>query len=238
LAALSFVIWTQSFKRTAAPDRSEGPQKQPSTIDDIHCIHRLKNKRLTLVNFDQRQVSDFGQVAPPSCRGSLMHTKDILAAELRKAGLPLMAKMAAEGVYSSGLSLHAMPDRVLRRDLEDAHSELASKLLRRVDAGEFEATEHEIDEGNARMVTSGMIVSLNTPSALSPPLAPERDSELKAAGASPSSRPTSAAFTIYFSSGCLAAQGPRLIDLAPRPGVPRKAPTARIWCPKCGSQSC
>ena len=83
-----------------------------------------------------------------------MHTKDILAAELRKAGLPLMAKMAAEGVYSNGLSLHAMPEMVLRRDLEDANSVLASKLLRRVDAGEFEATEDEIDEGNARMVTS------------------------------------------------------------------------------------
>ena len=34
-----------------------------------------------------------------------MHTKDILADELRKAGLPLMAKMAAAGVYSNGLSL-------------------------------------------------------------------------------------------------------------------------------------
>ena len=98
-----------------------------------------------------------------------MHTKDILAAELRKAGLPLMAKMAADGTYSDGLSLHAMPEMVLRRDLEDANSELASKLLRRVDAGEFEATDDEIDEGNARMVTSGMVVALahkfNTPRA-------------------------------------------------------------------------
>jgi hypothetical protein len=98
-----------------------------------------------------------------------MHTKDILASELRKAGLPLMAKMAGAGVYSNGLSLHAMPEMVLRRDLENAHTELALELLRRVDAGEFESTEDEIDEGNARMVTSGMIVALaqkfNTPRA-------------------------------------------------------------------------
>jgi hypothetical protein len=89
-----------------------------------------------------------------------MHTKDILADELRKAGLPLMAKMAADGAYSNGLSLHALPEMVLRHDLLDAHSPLANDLLRRVDAGEFEATEDEIDEGNARMVTSGMIVAL------------------------------------------------------------------------------
>jgi hypothetical protein len=98
-----------------------------------------------------------------------MHTKDILAGELLKAGLPLLAQMAGAGVYSNGLSVHAMPEMVLRQDLENAHTELALKLLRRVDAGEFEATDDEIDEGNARMVTSGMIVALaqkfNTPRA-------------------------------------------------------------------------
>ena len=98
-----------------------------------------------------------------------MHTKDVLAGELRKAGLPLMAKMASEGAYSTGLSLHALPEMVLRRDLENAHSELASKLLRRVDAGEFDATDDEIDEGNTTMVTGGMIAALaqkfNTPRA-------------------------------------------------------------------------
>jgi hypothetical protein len=62
-----------------------------------------------------------------------MHTKDILADELRKAGLPLMAKRAAEGVYSNGLSLHALPEVVLRRDLLDAHSPLADALLWPVD---------------------------------------------------------------------------------------------------------
>jgi hypothetical protein len=89
-----------------------------------------------------------------------MHTKDILAGELRKAGLPLMAKMAAAGVYSNGLSLHAVPEMVLRRDLEDAHSKRAAHLLRRLEAGEFQATDEEIDEGNARMVAGGMIVAL------------------------------------------------------------------------------
>jgi hypothetical protein len=78
-----------------------------------------------------------------------MHSKDFLADELSKAGLPLMAKRAAAGVYSNGLSLHAMPELVLRRDLEDAHTDSASALLWRVDKGEFEATDNEIDEGNA-----------------------------------------------------------------------------------------
>ena len=98
-----------------------------------------------------------------------MHTKDILANELRKAGLPLLAKRAAEGIYSNGLSLHALPETVLRNDLLDAHSPLAEALLRRVDAGEFDATDVEIDQGNARIVTGGMIAALaqkfNTPRA-------------------------------------------------------------------------
>ena len=88
---------------------------------------------------------------------------------MRKAGLPLMAKRAADGVYSNGLSLHALPEMVLRRDLLDAHSSLADALLWRVDAGEFDATDDEIDQGNARIVTGGMIAALaqkyNTPRA-------------------------------------------------------------------------
>jgi hypothetical protein len=97
-----------------------------------------------------------------------MHSKDILANELRKAGLPLMAKMAAEGIYSNGLSLHALPEMVLRRDLLDARSPLADSLLWRVDAGEFDATDDEIDQGNARIMSGGMIVApqkFNTPRA-------------------------------------------------------------------------
>ena len=96
-----------------------------------------------------------------------MHSKDRPANALREAGLPLMAKMAAVGVYSNGLSLHAVPELVLRRDLEDANSALASALLRRVDKGEFEATDEELDAGNEQMVTGGMRVApaqkFNTP---------------------------------------------------------------------------
>jgi hypothetical protein len=99
----------------------------------------------------------------------MMHTKDRLADALREAGLPLMAKMAEAGVYSNGLSLHVMPETVLRRDLEDARSTLASALLRRVDKGEFEATDEELDSGNEQMVTGGMILAIaqkfNTPRA-------------------------------------------------------------------------
>jgi hypothetical protein len=140
------------------------------TVKDIHEIHSRRNKPLTLSNFEQVGVSNFDLCEQfHFSREGLMHTKDILAGELLKAGLPLMAKMASAGVYSNGLSLHAMPEMVLRRDLESAHTERSRELLRRLDAGEFEATEDEIDEGNARMVTSGMIVALaqkfNTPRA-------------------------------------------------------------------------
>jgi hypothetical protein len=98
-----------------------------------------------------------------------MHSKDRLANSLHEAGLLLMAKMATAGVYSNGLSLHALPELVLRRYLEDAHSTLASVLLWRVDKGEFEATDEELDAGNEQMVTGGTILALsqkfNTPRA-------------------------------------------------------------------------
>ena len=96
-----------------------------------------------------------------------MHTKDRLAEALREAGLPLLAKKAAAGAYSNGLSLHAVPEMVLRQDLEEAHSRLASALLSRVEQGEFEATDEELDAGNEQMMTGGIIVALaqkfNTP---------------------------------------------------------------------------
>jgi hypothetical protein len=119
-----------------------------------------------MTNFVQRDVSGLAQLIL-SIWEAAMHTKDRLAGALREAGLPLMAKMAEAGVYSNGLSLHAMPEMVLRRDLEDAHSTLASALLWRVDKGEFEATDAELDAGNEQMVTGGMILALaqkfNTP---------------------------------------------------------------------------
>jgi hypothetical protein len=119
-------------------------------------------------NFVQCDVSCLVQIIL-STREVMMHTKDRLADALREAGLPLMAQKAEAGFYSNGLSLHAMPEMVLRRELEDARSTLASALLWRVDKGEFEATDEELDAGNEHMVTSGMIAALaqkfNTPRA-------------------------------------------------------------------------
>jgi hypothetical protein len=114
----------------------------------------------------RRELFSSGHI---STQEAMMHTKDRLAGALREAGLPLMARMADAGVYSNGLSLHAMPEMVLRRDLEDVRSTLASALLCRVDMGEFEATDEELDAGNEQMVTGGMILALgqkfNTPRA-------------------------------------------------------------------------
>jgi hypothetical protein len=121
-----------------------------------------------MINFVQSDVSCLAQIIL-STREIMMHTKDRLAEALREAGLPLMAKKAEAGVYSNGLSLHAMPEMVLRCELEDARSALASALLWRVNKGEFETTEEEFDAGNEHMVTGGMILALaekfNTPRA-------------------------------------------------------------------------
>jgi hypothetical protein len=131
---------------------------------DIHSRKTL----VTMSNFVQCVLTYLAQIII-STQEAMMHTKDRLAGALREAGLPLMARMAEAGVYSNGLSLHAMPEMVLRRDLEDAHSTLASALLWRVDNGEFEATDDELDAGNEQMVTGGMILALaqkfNTPRA-------------------------------------------------------------------------
>ncbi|MGA2999801.1 hypothetical protein [Bradyrhizobium sp.] len=114
-------------------------------------------KPVRMTNFIQCDVSCLAQINL-SMREVMMHSKDRLANALREAGLPLMAKKATAGVYSNGLSLHALPEMVLRRDLEDAHSTLASALLWRVDKGEFEATDEELDAGNEQMLT-GMILA-------------------------------------------------------------------------------
>jgi hypothetical protein len=124
---------------------------------------------VTRSNFVQCDVSCLARIILSTREEVMMHTKDRLADALREAGLPLMAQKAEAGLYSNGLSLHAMPEMVLRRELEDARSTLASALLWRVDKGEFEATDEELDAGNEHMVTSGMIVALaqkfNTPQA-------------------------------------------------------------------------
>jgi hypothetical protein len=79
-----------------------------------------------------------------------MHTKDILAAELRKAGLDAMADKAAEGYYHDFLSPLDMPGHQLAYDLNGfvrsttwPRREEAAALLARHRNGDFDATKEE-----------------------------------------------------------------------------------------------
>jgi hypothetical protein len=73
----------------------------------------------------------------------MMHTKDILAAELAKAGLPEMAAKAATGYYHDFLSPLDLPSLQLVADLESAGTPEALGLLARHLEGEFDATREE-----------------------------------------------------------------------------------------------
>lgn len=75
-----------------------------------------------------------------------MHTKDILASELTKAGLPEMASKAATGYYHDFLSPLAMPCMQLATDLARAKTPAAWALRARHLNGEFDATKEESDE--------------------------------------------------------------------------------------------
>jgi hypothetical protein len=75
-----------------------------------------------------------------------MHSKDFLAAELEKAGLPAMAERARAGYYHDYLSPLPFPEMELDKDLVEAiHSgnEAAKELRRRHHNGEFDATTEE-----------------------------------------------------------------------------------------------
>ncbi len=72
-----------------------------------------------------------------------MHTKDLLAQELRKAGLDAMADKAAEGYYHDYLSPLALPASQLMDDLKAAG---ADDLIKRHLNGDFDATFDEADE--------------------------------------------------------------------------------------------
>jgi len=74
-----------------------------------------------------------------------MHTKDILAAELSKAGLPEMARKAAEGYYHDFLSPLAFPDMQLATDLLAAGTPEALAVRERHLDGEFDASIEESD---------------------------------------------------------------------------------------------
>ena len=66
-----------------------------------------------------------------------MHTKDILAAALRDAGLPLMAARAAEGYYHDYLSPLPMPEKKLCDELTIAGTPdtVAAKVQRLAEMG-------------------------------------------------------------------------------------------------------
>lgn len=72
-----------------------------------------------------------------------MRTKDILAAELRKIGLPGMADAAAEGFYHDFESPIATPAIQLANDLQKVGTPEALALRRRHLNGEFDASHDE-----------------------------------------------------------------------------------------------
>lgn len=74
-----------------------------------------------------------------------MHTKDVLATELRKAGLDAMADKAAEGYYHDFLSPLVFPEMQLLEDL-DIGTPAAIALRERVVNGEFDASAEESAE--------------------------------------------------------------------------------------------
>jgi len=75
-----------------------------------------------------------------------MHTKDILAAELTKAGLPEMAAKAATGYYHDFLSPLDTPCLQLAADLAAVGTPAAMALRARHVNGEFDATKEESDD--------------------------------------------------------------------------------------------
>jgi len=75
-----------------------------------------------------------------------MHTKDILAVELHKAGLVDMAMKAKQGYYHDYLSPLDFPDLQLSADLMEAGTRAALALCDRHINGEFEVSTEESDE--------------------------------------------------------------------------------------------
>jgi hypothetical protein len=78
-----------------------------------------------------------------------MHTKDFLAEELEKAGLPELAEKARRAEYHDFLSPHEFPSLVLDADLLMAArmgNKAAEELRARHHNGEFDASKEESDE--------------------------------------------------------------------------------------------
>lgn len=86
------------------------------------------------------------QPAPEAERSAApTHTKDILAAELKKAGLHEMATLAATGYYHDFLSPLDKPEMQLAADLAAAGTPEALALRERHIRGEFDASKEESD---------------------------------------------------------------------------------------------
>jgi hypothetical protein len=78
-----------------------------------------------------------------------MHTKDMLAEELEKAGLPAMAERARQGLYHDFLSPYDFPSLVLDAELLKAArrgNKAAENLRARHHNGDFDASKEESDE--------------------------------------------------------------------------------------------
>lgn len=75
-----------------------------------------------------------------------MHSKDVLAGELHKAGLAKMAEAAARGFYHDYLSPLPFPEVQLAVDLAKAGTPAAIALRERHLDGEFDATTEESEE--------------------------------------------------------------------------------------------
>lgn len=75
----------------------------------------------------------------------MAHTKDLLAAALREAGLDDMADKAAEGYYHDFLSPLATPEMQLAEDLAAIGTDAALALRERHINGEFDASVEESD---------------------------------------------------------------------------------------------
>ena len=75
-----------------------------------------------------------------------MHTKDILAAELYKAGLDDMALRASQGYYHDYISPLATPCIQLAADLAAVGTPEAMALRTRHLNGEFDASQEEGEE--------------------------------------------------------------------------------------------
>jgi len=81
-----------------------------------------------------------------------MSTMELLAAELRNAGLPDLAEKAEAGAYSVTISPHALPELELAKDLEAAHTPAADALAWRCISGEFGPTDTELDIAAERIL--------------------------------------------------------------------------------------